>query len=248
MKTETVILAAGKGTRMKSDIPKVMHEINSKPMISHIIDTVMPLSDSVNVVTGHGRSQVEKYLQKNYRNIKFSFQSKQDGTGGAVRAAIPNIASNSDIVVICAGDTPLLKTETFKKALEFFSESGSDLTVISTILEDPGHYGRIVRKNGSDIKEIVEFLDANEATQKINEINSGIYIVERKLLVEAAFKIRNNNTKHEYYLTDIVRIAVRLNKKVSVYLEEDSVSLMGVNDTDQLFLAQEEFNKKISSH
>jgi bifunctional UDP-N-acetylglucosamine pyrophosphorylase / glucosamine-1-phosphate N-acetyltransferase len=245
MKTETVILAAGKGTRMKSDIPKVMHEINSRPMISHIVDAVLPISDSVNVVTGHGRTQVEKYLENNYEDLKFSFQSKQDGTGGAIRSAIPNIAANSDIVVICAGDTPLLKTETLKKALEFFSVSGSDLTVISTVLEDPGHYGRIVRKNGSEIKEIVEFLDANEATQKITEINSGIYIVERKLLVEAAFKIRNNNVKHEYYLTDIVKIAVRLNKKVSVYLEEDSISLMGINDSDQLVLAQEEFNKKI---
>lgn len=244
MRIETVILAAGKGTRMKSDLPKVMHKVAGKPMLGWIIEALQPVCDIINVVTGHGRDIVESYLLSEYKDSKFSFQNKQDGTGGAVKSAVPNIAGNSTHIFICAGDTPLIKTETFEKTKDFFISTKSDIVIVSTILEEAGHYGRIVRNEKNEVSGIVEYLDSDENQLKIREINSGIYLVEKKFLVEAVYKIRNCNTKHEYYLTDIVKIAVLMGKKVNAYIEKDFISLSGINDQDQLKEAEKELLKK----
>lgn len=234
MNIEALILAAGKGTRMKSDIPKVMHSIAGRPMISWIIDALTPVCRNLNVVTGHGREVVEEYVSKNFPNVRFSFQAVQNGTGGAVRSAMPNVAADSDLVFICAGDTPLIKTDTFRKTADYFKETGSDLVIVSTVLDDAGHYGRIVRDNNGDVTGIVEFLDADESQRKIKEINSGIYLVRRDFLEKAVNMIDNNNAKNEYYLTDIVKIAVDMHKKVSAYVEKDFLSLSGINDQEEL--------------
>lgn len=234
MKSEAIILAAGKGTRMKSDLPKVMHTIMDKPLVGWIIEALSPLCDSLNIVTGHGRELVESYIRANFRNVKFSLQPEQNGTGGAVRCAIPNLDSDTELVVICAGDTPLIKTETFVKAAEYFKKSSSDLLIVSTILDDPEHYGRILREPDGSVRGIVEYLDANEKQREIREINSGIYLAERNFLADAVQKIKNDNVKGEYYLTDIVEIAKAMGKRVSAYVEEDSLSLSGINDQEQL--------------
>ena len=170
MNIEAIILAAGKGTRMKSDLPKVMHNVAGKPMIAWIIEALAPVCDVLNVVTGHGRGIVEEFIGKNFPDVKFSFQAVQNGTGGAVRAAIPNVSGNIDSVLICAGDTPLVKTETFEGAKKFFVESGSDLVIVSTILDDAGSYGRILRSENGDVSGIVEFLDADAKQREIKEI------------------------------------------------------------------------------
>jgi len=138
----------------------------------------------------------------------------------------------------------LIKTETFRNAIEHFTKSGSDLTVVSTILEDAGHYGRIVRNSRNEVESIVEYLDADESERKIREINSGIYIVDKKFLVEAVFKIKNNNSKYEYYLTDIVKIANRMSRKVTAIVETDSFSLSGINDQEQLKEVEAEMLKR----
>jgi bifunctional UDP-N-acetylglucosamine pyrophosphorylase/glucosamine-1-phosphate N-acetyltransferase len=234
MNIEAIILAAGKGTRMKSDLPKVMHNVAGKPMIAWIIEALKPVCNVLNVVTGHGREIVEVFIGKNFPDVKFSFQEVQNGTGGAVRAAIPNVSDDADSVLICAGDTPLIKTETFEKAEKFFAESGSDLLIVSTILDDAGSYGRILRSENGDVAGIVEFLDADESQREIKEINSGIYLVDKRFLTEAIYKLKNNNAKKEYYLTDIVKIAVDMHKKVTAYVEHDSFSLSGINDREQL--------------
>ncbi|MBP5435442.1 NTP transferase domain-containing protein [bacterium] len=239
MKSEAIILAAGKGTRMKSDLPKVMHEIMGRPLVGWIIEALSPLCDSLNVVTGHGRELVEKYISANFKNVKFSLQPEQNGTGGAVKCAIPNLSSDTELVVICAGDTPLIKTETFVRAAEHFARSSSDLLIVSTILGDAGHYGRILREPDGSVKGIVEYLDACEKQREIREINSGIYLVKRDFLAEAVQKIKNDNVKGEYYLTDIVEIAKAAGKRVSAYVEEDSLSLSGINDQEQLRAAAE---------
>ena len=234
MKIEAIVLAAGKGTRMKSDLPKVMHNVAGKPMIAWIIEALRPVCSVLNVVTGHGREIVEDYIGKNFPEVKFSFQAVQNGTGGAVRAAIPNVSEDVDSVLICAGDTPLIKTETFEKAEKFFIESGSDLLIVSTVLDDAGSYGRIIRTTSGDVAGIVEFLDANESQRKIKEINSGIYLVDKRFLVDAVSQIKDDNAKKEYYLTDIVKIAVNMHKKVTAFVENDSFSLSGINDQEQL--------------
>ncbi|MGI6394249.1 MAG: NTP transferase domain-containing protein [bacterium] len=245
MNIEAIVLAAGKGTRMNSEMPKVMHPVLSKPIIGWIVETLESVSNSINVVTGYGRKMVEEYLEENYEHIKFSFQQKQNGTGGAVRAAVPNIAGDSTHIIICAGDTPLIKKETFKNAIEHFVQSKSDLVVVTTLLDDAGHYGRVVRNESGEVKAVVEYLDANEKELKIKEINSGIYIVEKNLLVEAVFKIKNNNSKYEYYFTDIIKIAKNLNKKITAYIETDFLSLSGVNDRGQLLEAEKEMALRV---
>jgi bifunctional UDP-N-acetylglucosamine pyrophosphorylase / glucosamine-1-phosphate N-acetyltransferase len=248
MKIEAVILAAGKGTRMKSDIPKVLHKINGKPMIDWIIDAIKPVCIDINIVTGFASTVVEEHIEKKYCcDIKFSYQKEQNGTGGAVRAAIANLSGDITHVIICAGDTPLLKTETFKNLKKHFLETGSDLTVVSTALPDAGHYGRIHRDENNELIGIVEYLDADESQLKINEINSGIYLVEKNLLVEAVYKIKNNNNKREYYLTDIIKISKFLNKKVTAFVESDYESLEGVNDIDQLKAAESVMNRRNST-
>ena len=234
MNIEAVILAAGKGTRMKSDLPKVMHDVAGKPMIAWIIEALQPVCGTLNVVTGHGRMIVEEFIGRNFPDVRFSFQEVQNGTGGAVKAAVPNISGKTEAVLICAGDTPLIKTETFEKVIEFFGETNSDLVLVSTVLDDAGQYGRIERTENGGVAGIVEFFDADENQLKIKEINSGIYLVERNFLVEAVSKLENNNAKNEYYLTDIVKIAIDMHKKVSAYVENDSFSLSGINDREQL--------------
>ncbi len=247
MKIEAVILAAGKGTRMKSDKPKVLHEINGKSMVEWIIETVKPVCSDINIVTGFASALVENQIEEKYNGeIKFSYQKEQDGTGGAVRAAVSNLSGNTTHVIICAGDTPLLKTETFSKMIDHFIQTGSDITVVTTILPDAGHYGRIYRDENDDVAGIVEYLDADESQLKIKEINSGIYFVEKNLLVEAVYKIKNNNNKREYYLTDIIKISRFLNRKVTAFIEEDHESLTGINDIEQLKKAEIAMKKKNS--
>lgn len=247
MKIEAVILAAGKGTRMKSNLPKVMHDVAGKPMIGWIIEVLNPVCKTINVVSGHGRDIVEDYVSDCYSGVKFSFQSIQDGTGGAVRSAVPNLSGDTTHIIICAGDTPLLKTETFEKLKEHFISEKADLTVVSTILDDPEHYGRIVRTKEGLVSKIVEYLDATEEQRKISEINSGIYMIEKNLLVEGIYKIKNNNAKKEYYLTDIIRISKSLNRKVTAFVEEDFISLSGINDPEQLEKADVEMKKRIQN-
>jgi len=247
MNVEAVVLAAGKGTRMKSDLPKVLHEVNEKPMIYWIIKALERFASEINVVTGHGRNAVEKFVNSKFNNIKFSFQNKQNGTGGAVRSGIPNLCGNTTHVIICAGDTPLLKPETFKELIKYHEDNENDLTVVSTILDDAGHYGRIVRDENNDVKKIVEFLDADKSELLIGEINSGIYLVDKRLLVEAVFKLKNHNSKREYYFTDVIKISKLLHKKVGAFIESDFISLSGVNDRDQLALAEKEMLKRISN-
>lgn len=244
MTVEAVVLAAGKGTRMKSDLPKVLHEVNGKPMIYWIIKALKPFTSNINVVTGHGRSTVEKFVNSEFNNIKFSFQNEQNGTGGAVRSGIPNLCGNTTHVIICAGDTPLLKPETFKELIEYHEDNKNDLTVVTTILDDAGQYGRIVRDENNDVEKIVEFLDADESELPIGEINSGIYLVDKRLLVEAVFKLKNHNSKREYYFTDVIMIANLLHKKVGAFIESDFMSLSGVNDKDQLVEAEQEMIKR----
>ena len=247
MKVEAIVLAAGKGTRMKSDLPKVLHTINGKPLIYWILKALKPITSDINVVTGHGRNAVEKFVENNFTDVKFSFQNEQNGTGGAVRSGIPNICGNTTHVIICAGDTPLLKTETFEKLIRFHEENKNDLTVVTTVLNDAGHYGRIVRDENNEVKKIVEFLDADENELRIGEINSGIYLIDKRLLVEAVFKLKNHNAKREYYFTDAIKISKLLHKKIGAFIESDFASLSGVNDGAQLAAAEQEMLERLSN-
>ncbi len=233
-----IILAAGKGTRFKSELPKVLHKVMEKPMIEFVVDTAKIITNENNIylVVGYKKELVEKSL-KNYSKLNFVFQKDQNGTGHAVmccRDILNNF--NGNILILC-GDMPLVKDETLKKFIEFYNQNSLDVAVLSTELNNPFGYGRIVRDNGKFLK-IVEEKDADGQIKKIKEINTGIYIVKSKILFNLLKNLKNDNAQGEYYLTDIIFEANKNNLKVDAYLEKNSVQFLGINTRVQLAEAE----------
>jgi len=246
MNIETFILAAGKGTRMKSDnLPKVMHNIAGYPMIGWIIELCKTVSSSQNLVVGHMKDSVIEFAKKSYKNISFSTQEFQNGTGGAVKTAFENCSSESTHILIIAGDTPLIKKETLDNLISSFKYNNADLALVSTTLNDPGHYGRIKRRDDGTVLKIVEYIDASDEERAICEINSGIYFISKQLLQSTLSKLDNNNKKGEYYLTDIIEIANNDGKKVIGYVEHDTLSISGINNKKELADADKVMQTKI---
>ena len=233
MALEIVILAAGKGSRMHSDIPKVLHEVAGMPMLGHVIKTACELKAyAIHVVIGHGCELVEKYLNTlNLDNLDIVMQEEQLGTAHAVSMALPKINPANDVLVLY-GDTPL----TPKTALEdlYLKLKDRALIVLSAIAPNPFGYGRIVRNAQHNLLKIVEQKDADEQTQKINEINTGIIISKGQILCEYIPKIENNNAQGEYYLTDLAALLVADNQNVGVEIAQDFELLSGVNSKKQL--------------
>ncbi|MGC9771953.1 bifunctional UDP-N-acetylglucosamine diphosphorylase/glucosamine-1-phosphate N-acetyltransferase GlmU [Fervidobacterium islandicum] len=220
---KVLILAAGLGKRMKSKYPKVVHKILGKPMINWVVDLGKKFGE-VGVVVGHKAEIVKSYLPQ---DVKTYLQEPQLGTGHAVMCAKQFITAGDDILILY-GDVPLLKPETIEKLAQTHARAKADVTVLTFIADDPTGYGRIVR-NGEKIK-IVEHKDANEEQLKIKEVNSGIYVFSGKFLLENLDKLSNNNAQGEYYLTDLVEMA----SKVETVLLDDPVQVSGVNDRVQL--------------
>ena len=177
---KAVILAAGKGTRMKSDKPKVLHEIFAKPLIGWVLDNVTMLSDNLEsiVVVGHGAKSVEEYLNKNYSSSKTVLQKEQLGTGHAVSQAVPMLNDFNGNVIITCGDTPLITTKTLKEFINYHNENNSDLTVMTTVFDEPKGYGRIIRNENDEVVKIVEEKDADNKIKQIKEVNAGIYCLD----------------------------------------------------------------------
>ncbi|HOW50818.1 MAG TPA: NTP transferase domain-containing protein [bacterium] len=233
MKIVSLILAAGKGTRMRSEVlPKVMHPVSGYPIIGWILDTATSFG-GVQLVVGHLREQVEDFVRAQYPRVRFSFQQEQDGTGGAVRYAFADADPEATHFLILPGDTPLLKKETIERLIASYERERADLALITCILDDPARYGRIQRSRGN-ITGIVEYNDATETERRITEINSGVYLVSRELLAEALPRLTNSNAKREYYLTDIVAFAAARKAKVVACVDEDFRSLSGINSRVEL--------------
>lgn len=233
-----LILAAGKGTRMRSEtLPKVMHPIAGRPMIGWILDAVAPFG-TAHLVVGHLREQVEAYVGREYPGTRFSVQAEQDGTGGAVRCAFAEADPAATHFLILPGDTPLLKPGTIERLVGVYEKQKADLALVTCILDDPARYGRIKRSSSGAIAGIVEYNDATEAERAIREINSGLYLASRDLLAEALPQLTNHNAKKEYYLTDIVAYAVAHGRKVVAYVDDDFVSLTGINSPEELAAAE----------
>jgi len=228
-----LVLAAGKGTRMKSDSPKVLHEAFFSPMIHHVMDALQPvfLGKSI-VVTGHQRQLVEESL-RDYP-ISFVQQSQQLGTGHAVLACEGELCSHSGPVLILCGDTPLIRTETLRLFLQFHVETASLVTVMTTKVLDPCNYGRIVSDEHGSIVKIVEEKDASPAQKEIREINAGIYCVDAHFLFDALRRVGTDNMQGEIYLTDIVAIATGDGIHVHKFYCTDSEEILGVNSRREL--------------
>lgn len=228
MAIRLIVLAAGKGTRMKSSMPKVLHRLAGKPMLGHVLDTVSELDPaSITVVIGHGSDQVKQTIN---HTVNWAMQTEQLGTGHAVQQALDGIEDN-DTVLITYGDVPLTRLNTFKGLLEVTSKD--QLGLLSLIVDDPNGYGRIKRVNGA-VVGVVEQKDANEEELTINEINAGVLAVNGGSLKTYLGAIDNNNAQGEYYLTDIFALAVEAGQSIQTVHPQDEWEAEGINSREQL--------------
>lgn len=232
-----LILAAGLGKRMKSDLPKVVSSTCDKPMIRHVLETAEALAPSrVVVVTGHKREIVERCIEEGgdryeRKKIRYAFQESQLGTGDAVRAAIPQLENFTGTVLILYGDTPLISHVTLRSFLERHRDSRAALSLITVSVSEENAYGRIVRDPETDaVRRIIEARDCSAEQLRIAEVNSGIYAAEVSFLREAVADLKNDNMQGEYYLTDIVEAAVREGLPVHTFTIGDMREVQGVND------------------
>ncbi len=230
---EAIILAAGQGTRMKSKKAKVLHELGGKTLLQHVVDAIQPLSTSINIVIGNDSELIKNSI--NSRSISWVLQKMQLGTGHAIQQAISNI--NVELTcVILFGDVPLITTNTIKSLIDKSQKNGFSL--LSVLLDDPNGYGRIIRDKKELIKAIVEDKDADVNERKINEINTGIMAIQGSLLKKYIAQLEPNNSQGEFYLTDIVKIAVKDNVTISSLVCDNVSEVMGINDKNQLAEAE----------
>ncbi len=229
MKLSVIILAAGQGTRMKSALPKVMHKLAGMPMLEHVYKRSLELgAKDIHIVYGHGGEHLHDYCSD--FDVDWVLQDQQLGTAHAVQQASPHIADDH-IVLILYGDVPLIKSKTLKALID--SVSTDVISLLTVELEDPGGYGRIIREGG-EVVAIVEHKDATDKQKKISEVNTGILALHAGYLNECLKKIDNNNIQGEYYLTDVIQLAVKDGKKILTSQPENTYEVEGVNDRKQL--------------
>ena len=236
MSTSVIILAAGKGTRMRSRLPKVLQPLAGQPLLGHVINTAKKLNaEEIITIYGHGGELVQNAFA--HENVKWVEQAEQLGTGHAVKVTLPVLAKTG-ISLILSGDVPCITEATLQKLLDVSTQTGIGLVTLT--LPDATGYGRIVRENGK-IQAIVEHKDASEAQRQIQEINTGIYAVSKAKLHEWLPKLSNNNAQGEYYLTDIVAMAIADGLEVASVEPERAFEVEGINDRVQLAALEREF-------
>lgn len=228
-----IILAAGKGTRMKSETNKVMHPIIDRPMLAYIVEALKAIgTNRIVVVVGY---QAES-IKEAFPDLEFALQEQQLGSGHAVMQAMQLEEEDGETLII-NGDGPCIQPETLEKLYE--ANKDSSLTLLSAILDDGAHYGRIVRDENGNVTGIVEAKDAALEQREIREINAGMYCFKNKDLFEGLKKLTNDNVQHEYYLTDLAHILAGEGKKVNAMIIEDRDEVMGINDCIELNKAYE---------
>ncbi|NTW68350.1 MAG: NTP transferase domain-containing protein [Chlorobiaceae bacterium] len=229
-----IIMAAGKGTRMHSDLPKVLHKANGKPLITYVLDTSNALDpERVVLIVGH-KAELVKNATANY-SLTAALQEPQLGTGHAVMQAKEALKNFEGEVLILSGDAPLVTISTLQKLIAFHRTNKATATVLTANLEDPSGYGRVIRHNNSEIVlKIVEHKDATEEERGIQEINSGIYLFDAPILFQALGEITTNNAQNEYYLTDVFGICFKSGKRVCAFKTENPEEIVGINTTEQL--------------
>ncbi|AIF53842.1 bifunctional UDP-N-acetylglucosamine diphosphorylase/glucosamine-1-phosphate N-acetyltransferase GlmU [Pelosinus sp. UFO1] len=237
-----VILAAGKGTRMKSTLPKVLHKIGGKPMVQHVLDAadVAGAKKKV-VVVGFGAECVEGTLGK---QAEFVVQAEQLGTGHAVMQAAEFLKDFDGTVMVLCGDTPLLRGKTLGKLFAEHKAAGASATVLTAHMPNPTGYGRVIRDASGQVLKIVEQKDANSRELAVNEVNTGIYCFERAALFEALQNTNCNNMQGEYYLTDVIGILATAHSKVWAVKVDDYQDTLGINSRMQLAEAEKIVRKR----
>lgn len=242
MKT-AIVLAAGKGTRMKSNRAKVLHPILGQTMIEHVMGQLERIQvDHQIVVIGHQAEAVQACLKD---RASYAFQHEQLGTGHAIRQSLP-LVSKDGYTLILYGDTPCVQSETM--AMMFEQSATADLSVLTAVFDDPARYGRIIRDASGNIEKIVEYKDCDDKQREIKEINTGIYCVKNEVLHAYIPQIKNDNEAKEFYLTDLVEMLIRDNKQVRAIVLKDSNEVLGVNDQNDLLVASRWIQNKINQH
>ncbi|KAA8672963.1 bifunctional UDP-N-acetylglucosamine diphosphorylase/glucosamine-1-phosphate N-acetyltransferase GlmU [Clostridium sp. HV4-5-A1G] len=240
-----IILAAGKGKRMKSSIPKVLHRVCGTEMVNIVIDVVKKAQiEDIDVVIGRGAEQVKEATKS--RNVKYSFQNKQLGTGHAVLCASDFLKDKEGTAVIFTGDSPLIEEDVIEDMLNFHNKGRYKATILTSIVKDPNGYGRIIREKNGEVLKIIEHKDCSLEELKVNEINSGMYCFDIKKLVESLNKLHNNNVQGEYYLTDVIEILKNKGERIGA-LPVSFEEIMGVNSRVQLSEAEKVMRNRINN-
>ncbi|XMB72398.1 bifunctional UDP-N-acetylglucosamine diphosphorylase/glucosamine-1-phosphate N-acetyltransferase GlmU [Mycoplasmatota bacterium WC30] len=237
MRKYAVILAAGKGTRMKTELPKCAYPLLKKPMIAYIVENIKNtnLIDELVVVVGHKKEIIKDILNN---SVSYACQEEQLGTGHAVMMTKSLITDMDGYTMILPGDMPLIDESVIANAINAHTNYRNDLTIVSTVVDDPFGYGRIIRNESNFLDSIVEENDATDTQKEIKEINTGIYIINNNIIFDTLDKIGNNNSKGEYYLTDIVNILKKENVLIGTYNLKTSYKAMGINDLFALSKAE----------
>jgi len=228
-----LVLAAGPGKRMASDMAKVLHPVAGRPLLMHVLEAARPLrADRTLVVVGHQRDQVIRALQGT--GCEIVVQAEQLGTGHAVMMAGPALQGFTGTLLVLCGDTPLLGTAVLRQLLQEDASSGAAATVLSARVPDPKGYGRIVRGAGGDLLAIVEERDATDAQRAIDEINSGMFAFDYPALLGTLGQLDRGNAQAEYYLTDSIALLRRAGRRVRAYCAPHYREVLGVNTMEQL--------------
>ncbi|MDH5719189.1 MAG: NTP transferase domain-containing protein [Spirochaetia bacterium] len=250
-KTYAIILAAGKGKRMKSDLPKVLHEISGRPMIEYVLESAKNAGvHDITAVVGFGKEKVEETIlmwQKtnSNMNIDFAEQKEQNGTGHAVMCAESYLPKENANILVLLGDVPFIKSETISSSIARLNEENASMLIMSMKLSDPSGYGRIIRDSAGNVKKICEEKDATDDEKIVNELNTGTFVYSAEDLWSSLKKIDSDNAQKEYYLTDTVGILVNENKKVIANLAADPNEFIGVNSKEQLKDLEEQLSQTI---
>ena len=229
-KFAAVIMAAGKSTRMKSALPKAAHKICGKAMARHIIDACKNVGvENIVCVVGHEAEKVRNALGE---DVAYALQAEQLGTGHAMMQAMPHINSNS--IVVLPADTPLITPQAIKTLIETHIAESNAATLLTAVLEDASHYGRVVRNVDGSVLSICEAKDADEATLAIKEINTSIYCFDADLLAENLKQLKTDNVQGEYYLTDVIELLNKAGHRVGAVVAENSSDTLGINNRIEL--------------
>ncbi|MBF0547022.1 MAG: NTP transferase domain-containing protein [Candidatus Riflebacteria bacterium] len=234
-KLTALILAAGKGVRMKSTLPKVLHPVLGRPMVSYVIDACKFVgATDINLVIGFGRDAMKAALAS--ENVKFVLQEPQLGTGHAVQCFAKKIDAPPENLLVVCGDTPLISRKSLSNLSEKHFSSKADLTMLTLVMKEPGLYGRILRDENGGITSIREAKDCDENQKLVREINLAVYLFNGPALFERLFKLKDDNRQKEYYLTDLVEMFHKEGLKIESLIEEDESSTLGINSRVDLAL------------